>query len=134
MPGGSILLKHFTGQSTSQLGGNGEGVGEKWTRRLHVVMASRLTQLSEKLIQVLAEGAQEPPGRLLRPLRVRRLLAAMTSLNEDLGTSSRSFRPTCLRRPGLRRGGSSHDGRRRGVPRVRVSAVAIRDGDDGQAG
>ena len=133
MPRGSTPLKLATGQSTSQLGGDGEGVDEKRTCRLHVVAASHLTHPSEELVQVLAQGAQMPPGRLLLPVRVRRLLPAMTGLNEDLSTSSRTFRPTCLRRSGLR-GRSSQDARRWGVPSVRVSAVAIRDGDDVQAG
>jgi hypothetical protein len=81
---GSVLLQLPAGQSPCQLSGDGDGVDEKGVHRLDVVPADSLTHLSEKLVQVLAEGAQVPPDGLLLPVAVRRLVAAVVGVDEDL--------------------------------------------------
>jgi hypothetical protein len=48
-----------------------------------VVPADSVTHLSEKLIQILAEGAQVPPGGVSLSVAVRRLLAAVVGVDDE---------------------------------------------------
>jgi hypothetical protein len=128
---GAILLNLARGQSPCQLSGDGAGAGEEEIRRSRVVVPDSPTHLSEKLIQVLAEGAQAPADGLLLPVASRGPRAAVAGVDED---PTRTARPAHHGHRGRSRGGRPKDCGRRETRRVHVRAGALKRGGDGQAG